>query len=601
MSTAAFARAETGNPVAALRRHVADLTREIDGLRTALDTKLGTLEAALKNPAHDGSLETLVMDLARVATAEAEATAARACLQAKLAGEELVQTVRADAERAVQTERAATAASHAELNERQTALNAASSRAETLQGEIEELRTALDGERKTSATLRQNVADAGDRISVIERAMETQVSAIRHELDDAHTEAKRELQETEAAWQEALTRADELTRERDALTAQLQSSHDAADQRLRVLETAQQHLETAARQLSESDNARQEALARVDATLRERDALAGERAEIERVLHETEACLQAATRDRDAVKTALEAANQASNAAVDAANQASKAAVDAAHHASKSAVEDARRAAQQDLDEAHKKAAAELETARKTARDEIDALKKAAESDVHAARSAVQSDIEAAHQATIADLEGAHLATMAELEAARALIAEIEKQRDQAVFLASQAAAEAAAQASARAVSDAAAQAAARAAAEAAAHAAAHAGVPAAAAVPAMEPLGDGRLYPDQPFRRASRHALPDHVQVEVDGGPAVLVDLSTTGAQLLSPTALKPNRPVKLMLPVNGTPVLCKGKVVWARLEPATKARPLAYRAGVAFSTVDESAIDTFLRNTGH
>jgi hypothetical protein len=548
---------------------VADLTREIDGLRTALDTKLGTLEAALKTPAHDGSLELLVMDLARVATAEAEATAARACLQAKLAGEELVQTVRADAERAVQTERAATAASHAELNERQTALNAASSRADTLQGEIEDLRAALDGERQTSGTLRQRLDEAGDRISVVERAMETQISAIRHELDDAHSEAARELQETEAAWQEALTRAEELTRERDALGAQLQASHEAGDQRLKVLEAAQQHLETAAHQLGESDSARQEALARVDATIRERDTLAGERADIERVLHETEACLQAATRDRDAVKTALDAANEASKAAVDAANHAAKSAVDAANHAAQSAVDEARRAAQKDLDEAHEKAAVELQ----------------------AARSAVQTD-----------LEGAHRATIAELDAARAMIAEIEKQRDQAVFLASQAAAEAAAQASARAVSDAAAQAAARAAAEAAAHAAAaHAGVPVSASVLPMEPLGDGRLYPDQPSRRASRHALPDHVQVEVDGGPAVLVDLSTTGAQLLSPTALKPNRPVKLMLPVNGTAVLCKGKIVWARLEPATKARPLAYRAGVAFSAVDESAIDTFLRNTGH
>jgi hypothetical protein len=85
-------------------------------------------------------------------------------------------------------------------------------------------------------------------------------------------------------------------------------------------------------------------------------------------------------------------------------------------------------------------------------------------------------------------------------------------------------------------------------------------------------------------------------VQVEVDGGPAVLVDLSATGAQLLSPTALKPNRAVKLTLPVDGNPVLCKGKIVWARLEPASKSRPLAYRAGVCFTTADEAAVEAFL-----
>ena len=487
MTTAAFARAETGASVAALRRHVADLTRELDGLRTALDTKLATLEAALKNPGQDESLETLVIELARVATAEAEATAARACLQAKLAGEELVQTVRAEAERSVQAERATAGTVRAQLDERQAALDAASESAEALQRDLEALHGALDGERATSGALRQNLEEAGQRISVIERAMEAQVSGIRRELEDARDAAARQISGADAGRQEAIARADAAARERDTLAAQLQASHEAADQRLAVLEAAQRHLEAAARQITEAEGARQEALARAEAAVRDRDALAIERAEIERALRETEVCLDTATHDRDAAKAALE-------------------------------------------------------DARKTAKADLDAAR----------------------------------------DAARAAIAETEKQRDEAVQLASQAAAEAAAQATARAAAEAAAQAAAQSAA-------------------APESSTDGPLYPNQPARRASRYALPDHVQVEVDGGPAVLVDLSATGAQLLSPTALKPNRPVKLTLPVNGNPVLCKGKVVWARLEPASKSRPLAYRAGVCFTTADEAAVEAFLASVQH
>ena len=65
--------------------------------------------------------------------------------------------------------------------------------------------------------------------------------------------------------------------------------------------------------------------------------------------------------------------------------------------------------------------------------------------------------------------------------------------------------------------------------------------------------------------RRVAHQAVmggfPDHLQVEVDGGPAVLVDLSTTGAQLVSPSALKPNRAVKLTLVVDGAPVRLQGQ----------------------------------------
>ena len=96
--------------------------------------------------------------------------------------------------------------------------------------------------------------------------------------------------------------------------------------------------------------------------------------------------------------------------------------------------------------------------------------------------------------------------------------------------------------------------------------------------------------------RRASRYAFNHDVQIQIDGSATQLVDLSTTGAQVISPTALKPNRMVKVALPMGDSPVSCRGKIVWARLEPPSAGRALCYRAGVLFTNVDEAHIEAFI-----
>jgi hypothetical protein len=100
----------------------------------------------------------------------------------------------------------------------------------------------------------------------------------------------------------------------------------------------------------------------------------------------------------------------------------------------------------------------------------------------------------------------------------------------------------------------------------------------------------------NSPPRRASRHAFNQNVQIQIDGSATQLVDLSTTGAQVISPTALKPNRMVKVSLPFEESAVSCRGKIVWARLEPPTAGGSFCYRAGVLFTTVDEAAIQAFI-----
>src|SRR5207302_1068872 len=80
---------------------------------------------------------------------------------------------------------------------------------------------------------------------------------------------------------------------------------------------------------------------------------------------------------------------------------------------------------------------------------------------------------------------------------------------------------------------------------------AAHAGAGAPAA---------GKAGPaNAPVRGAKRHAMSGEVDIQIDGNPSKLIDLSTTGAQILSPGALKPNRLVTLLLPVGDGRLACK------------------------------------------
>ena len=52
----------------------------------------------------------------------------------------------------------------------------------------------------------------------------------------------------------------------------------------------------------------------------------------------------------------------------------------------------------------------------------------------------------------------------------------------------------------------------------------------------------------------------------------------------------------VKVALPMGESAVSCRGKIVWARLEPPSAGRSLCYRAGVLFTSVEEAQIEAFL-----
>jgi hypothetical protein len=82
---------------------------------------------------------------------------------------------------------------------------------------------------------------------------------------------------------------------------------------------------------------------------------------------------------------------------------------------------------------------------------------------------------------------------------------------------------------------------------------------------------------------------------VLIDGNPAALVELSTCGAQVLSPTILKPNQRVRMVLSDEGSTIRLTASIAWAAFEiPAGGPQ---YRAGVDFIGPDAAAIDGFCR----
>jgi hypothetical protein len=97
--------------------------------------------------------------------------------------------------------------------------------------------------------------------------------------------------------------------------------------------------------------------------------------------------------------------------------------------------------------------------------------------------------------------------------------------------------------------------------------------------------------------RRAPRIRIRDGVEVAVDGNPATLVDLSTVGAQVVSPTILRPNQRVRVILGEGKTAVKCAGAIAWAAFE-MPKGMPTRYRAGIDWGVTPEAAgVDGFAK----
>ena len=97
--------------------------------------------------------------------------------------------------------------------------------------------------------------------------------------------------------------------------------------------------------------------------------------------------------------------------------------------------------------------------------------------------------------------------------------------------------------------------------------------------------------------RRAPRFRIRSGVELQLDGNPASVVDLSTVGAQVISPTVLRPNQKVRITVPHDDFVLRFRGAIAWAKFElPRPPVTAPQYRAGVEFTDGDAAALDKLI-----
>jgi PilZ domain-containing protein len=106
-------------------------------------------------------------------------------------------------------------------------------------------------------------------------------------------------------------------------------------------------------------------------------------------------------------------------------------------------------------------------------------------------------------------------------------------------------------------------------------------------------PAGRALLDPTG-TRRAPRYAMAHKIEIMIDGNPATLLDLSTCGAQVISPTILRPNQRVRMALNDEKGVLRFNAAIAWAAFEIPPQIGP-QYRAGIDFVDADPTAIDAF------
>jgi|SRR5947207_5042038 len=95
--------------------------------------------------------------------------------------------------------------------------------------------------------------------------------------------------------------------------------------------------------------------------------------------------------------------------------------------------------------------------------------------------------------------------------------------------------------------------------------------------------------------RRAQRYRVRHGVEIQIDGNPVSVVDLSIVGVQVLSATVLRPNQKVRISIPNDEFVMRFRGAVAWAKFELPKPTDAPRYRAGLEFSDADSDALEEF------
>jgi chromosome segregation ATPase len=213
-----------------LNSHLPDLAqRQLDALRAAVDVRLSALEAALADPARAGSLEALVLDLARVATEEAQAAASKACVDTKLDLDTQMARARASAQAVLQQERTVAAELRRAIEQGRQQIAALESDKQT---EIRNLRASFEAqavrEREKAAGLERALSEAQTRLEAERRA----AGDVRRAVEDA----KKVLEGAQADVAREQEKASSLERTLAEARSQLDAERRAAEELRHVVE-----------------------------------------------------------------------------------------------------------------------------------------------------------------------------------------------------------------------------------------------------------------------------------------------------------------------------------------------------------------------------
>jgi PilZ domain-containing protein len=97
--------------------------------------------------------------------------------------------------------------------------------------------------------------------------------------------------------------------------------------------------------------------------------------------------------------------------------------------------------------------------------------------------------------------------------------------------------------------------------------------------------------------RTARRFPMTDQEAV-IDGSRSQLVNLSTSGAQVIVAARMQPNQSVRFILYDDHGHVRFNGQVAWASIEMILSA--VQYRAGIAFTNPDKKFLEKFCKRHG-
>ena len=153
--------------------------RQLDALRESVDLRLTALEDVLSDPQRSDSLESLILDLSRLATEEARATAARACVGMRLDAEAQIAKSRKGFQSTLEQEQ------RASLEVRQ-ALERAQERIATLtrekQQELQALKdhyeATLSKERSAATDLEHMAADLEKSLAAARKDVASEHAAL---------------------------------------------------------------------------------------------------------------------------------------------------------------------------------------------------------------------------------------------------------------------------------------------------------------------------------------------------------------------------------------------------------------------------------------